>query len=58
MEVLHISLIIKTLDARKAHGFDNISIKMTYICGASIALPFKIIFQTALKEKKFQILEK
>ena len=48
-----ISLIIKNLDSNKAHGCDNISIKMIQICGESIALPLKLLFETALKEKKF-----
>ena len=47
-----ISLIIKYLDSNKAHGFDNISIKMIQICGESIALPLKLLFERALKEKK------
>ena len=48
-----ISLIIKNLDSNKAHGCDNISIKIIQICGESIALPLKLLFETALKEKKF-----
>ena len=48
-----ISLIIKTLDAEKAHGWDNISIKMIHICGDPIALPLMLVFEMALKEKKF-----
>ena len=48
-----ISLIIKTLDPRETHGLDNISIKMIQICGESIALPLKLIFETVLKEKRF-----
>ena len=48
-----ISLIIKNLDSNKAYGCDNISIKMIQICGESIALPLKLLFETALKEKKF-----
>ena len=48
-----ITLIIKNLDSIKAHGCDNISVKMIQICGESIALPLKLIFETALKEKKF-----
>ena len=47
-----ISLIIKYLDSNKAHGCDNISIKMIQICGESIAFPLKLLFETALKEKK------
>ena len=48
-----ISLTIKNIDLNKAHGCDNISIKMIQICGESIALPLKLLFETALKEKKF-----
>ena len=46
-----ISLIVKTLGAEKAHGWDNISIKMILICGDPIALPLMLVFETALKEK-------
>ena len=48
-----ISLIIKNLDLNKAHCFDNISIKMVQICGKSIGLLLKLLFETALKGKKF-----
>ena len=48
-----IVLIIKTLDSSKAHGWDNISIKMIKIWGESITVPLKIIFEQSLKEKKF-----
>ena len=48
-----ILLIIKNLDSSKAHGWDNISIKMIKICGESITVPLKIIFEQSLKEKKF-----
>ena len=34
-----ISLIIKALITKRAHDWDNISIKMIQICGNSIALP-------------------
>ena len=47
-----ISLIIKTLVSNKAHGGDNISIKMIQICGESIPLPLKLLFEVVLKEKK------
>ena len=46
-------MIIKTLDAEKTHGWDNISIKMIQICGDPIALPLMFVFETTLKEKKF-----
>ena len=48
-----ISLIIKNIDLNKAHGCDSISIKMMQICGEPVALPLKLLFETALKEKKF-----
>ena len=48
-----ILLIIKNLDSSKAHGWDNISIKMIIICGESITVPLKITFEQSLKEKKF-----
>ena len=53
-----ISLIIITSAAKKAHGWDNISIKMTHICGDPIALPLMLVFETILKEKKFQTYRK
>ena len=49
----NISLIIKKLDSNKAHGWDNISIKVIQICDESIALSLKLLFKTTLKEKKF-----
>ena len=45
--------MIKTLDSSKAHGWGNISIKMIKICGESITVPLKIIFEQSLKENKF-----
>ena len=53
-----ISPIIKTFDAEKTHGWDNISIKMIQICGNAIALPLILVFETALKEKKFPDIRK
>ena len=47
-----IALIIKSLASNKAHGSDNISIKVIYIYSESIALPPKLLFETVLKEKK------
>ena len=46
-----ILLTVKTLDAEKAHGWDNILIKMIQICGGPIALPLMLVFEMALKEK-------
>ena len=41
--------IIRLLNSNKAHGWDDISIRMVKMCDESIAYPLKIIFQTALK---------
>ena len=48
-----ILLTIKNLDSNKARGCDNISMKKIQICGESVALLLKILFEKALKEKKF-----
>ena len=50
--------IIKTLDPNKAHGCNNISIKMIKICSLSLILPLKIIFKHCLKKGKFPKLRK
>ena len=44
-----ISLIIKALDSSKAHGYDNLSIKMIKLYEESIVIPLKIIFEESLK---------
>ena len=49
----NILAIIKTLDPNKAHGCDNISIKMIKICSQSLILQLKIIFEHSLKKGKF-----
>ena len=36
--------IIKTLDINKAHGYDEVSIRMLKLCGESIVKPLSIIF--------------
>ena len=41
--------IIRSLNSNKAHGWDDISIRMVKMCDESIAYPLKIIFETALK---------
>ena len=43
--------IVKTLDPNKAHGCDNVSIKMIKICSQSFVLPLKIIFKHSFKGK-------
>ena len=50
--------IIKTLYANKAHGCNNISIKMIKICSQSLILPLKIIFEESLKKKKIPEISK
>ena len=40
--------IIQNLDSNKAHGHDNLSIRMLKICGDSICLPLEMIFKQAL----------
>ena len=50
---INILVIIKILDPNKAHGCDNISIKMINICAQSLVLPLKIIFEHSLKKGKF-----
>ena len=42
-------MIIKAVDSSKAHGYDNLSIKMIKFCEESITIPFKIIFEESLK---------
>ena len=44
-----LSKIIKELNPNKAHGHDNISIRMIQICGESIIFPLKLIFETAIR---------
>ena len=46
-------LIIKNLNANKAQGWDDISIRMMQACGKSIALPLKLLFKTILEEGIF-----
>ena len=41
--------IIKNLDSNKAHGYDNISIRMIKSYGYSICKPLKIIFNDCMK---------
>ena len=48
-----ILVIIKSLDANKSHGWDNIWNK---ICGESLALPLKMIFEAASNDGVFQMI--
>ena len=45
--------LIRSLDASKSHGHDNISIRMIKICDVSIVKPLMIIFRNCLKEGIF-----
>ena len=45
--------IIKTLDSEKAHGVDNISIRMIKLCGDSIILPLTLIFEDCIAKGIF-----
>ena len=49
-----ILLIIKSLDPTKAHGYDNLSIKMIKICSESVTIPIKLIFEESLIKEKLQ----
>ena len=44
---------MKNLNLGKAHGWDNISIRMIKLCGKSIALPLSLIFQSILNDGVF-----
>ena len=48
-----ICLIIKKLNPNKAHGWDNISIRMIQLCGKSIAFPLRLIFESCLNDGIF-----
>ena len=50
---LEIVSIIRSLNSNKAHGWDGISIRMIKICDETIALPLKIILDTALKSGSY-----
>ena len=45
--------IIRNLDSNKAHGYDNLSVKLIKICGFSICRPLEIIFQKCLAQGIF-----
>ena len=48
-----ITSIIKSLKPTKAHGADNISIRMVQLCGDSITLALTIIFKFCLRNGTF-----
>ena len=49
----NIFLLIKNLNADKAHGWDNISIRMIQLCGKEIILPLQLLFKSMLEEGIF-----
>ena len=48
-----LSKIIKNLNPNKAHGHDNISVKMIQMCGDTIIPPLTLIFDSAIKSGLF-----
>ena len=48
-----IAKIIQNLDPNKAHGHDNISIRMLKICGSSIYKPLEMIFKQCIETGVF-----
>ena len=48
-----IAKVIQNLDPNKAHGHDNISIRMVKVCGPSIYKPLEIIFNQCLETGVF-----
>ena len=48
-----ITSIIKSLKLTKAHGADNISIRMIQFCGDSITLPLTLLFKFSLRNGIF-----
>ena len=47
--------VIQKLDANKAHGQNNISIHMIKICGKSICIPLRKIFEECLRTGTFPL---
>ena len=47
--------VIQKLDPNKAHGQDNISIRMIKICGKSICIPLRKIFEECLRTDIFPL---
>ena len=48
-----IYLILKNLNPEKAHGWDNISIRMIQLCGKVIVEPLPILFLSFLEESVY-----
>ena len=45
--------VIRTLDVNKAHGQDNISVRMINLCTNSVAHPLTLIFQNSMAAGTF-----
>ena len=45
--------VIKTLNASKAHGWEQISIRMIKLCSKTIAILLKLTFRSMLEEGVF-----
>ena len=45
-----IKSILKSLNPNKAHGWDNISVKMIKLCGDEIVIPLEIIFKNCIDQ--------
>ena len=46
-------LLIRSLDSRKAHGFDDLSIAMLKICDLAIVEPLSLIYEKCLESGKY-----
>ena len=46
-------MIIKALNANKAHAWDGMSIRMIQLCGNLMTLQLKLLFKTILREETF-----
>ena len=46
-------MAINNLDSNKSHGHDEISIKMSKLCGFSVFRPLQIIYKSCLDRGKF-----
>ena len=51
--MIDILVIIKNLNVNKAHGGDQLSIRMIKACVSSISLLFKLIFKSMINEDDF-----
>ena len=45
--------IIKSLNASTAQGWHKTSVRMTKICGITIAIPLKLVFRSIIEEGVF-----